>query len=44
MAKKGYDPDEAGEAGARNTIDFYVEKAIAFGGLAHTSRGALYVR
>ena len=23
VAKKGYDPDEAGEAGARNTIDFY---------------------
>ena len=32
VAKKGYDPDEAGEAGARNYIDFYVEKAIAFGG------------
>lgn len=32
MGDEGYKTNETSEEGSRNTIDFYVEKAIAFGG------------
>ena len=44
MGDEGYKTNETSEEGAQNYIDFYVEKAMAFGGLAHTSRGALHIR
>lgn len=44
VGDEGYKTNETSEEGAQNYIDFYVEKAMAFGGLAHTSRGALNIR